>query len=202
MRLAVAVEADAIGGEARQVDHGRSHAIPGEPVECPHEHHVEFPSRGIGEQFAELLSLVDTLGAALVVDIFVHHHVPDAVAPCAKLHELVLGVVALVVGRDPCVDRDPVCRSGSHETIVWCPFSLRRNRLIFQWPKQHVLRTRFVSISTPTNDGAVFPCAIAITYLFSRAPCALRNRGQDEITLGEPGSAVMSTGVLTSASMA
>jgi len=52
-----------------------------------------------------------------------------------------------------------------------------------------------------TNDGALFPCAIAITYLFSRAPCALRNRGQDEIRLGEPGSAVMSTGVLTSASM-
>src|SRR5271166_2591221 len=70
MRLAVAVEADIIGGKALQVDHGRSHAIAGEPVECPHEHHVEFASRSIGEQPAELLALVGTLSAAFVADIF------------------------------------------------------------------------------------------------------------------------------------
>jgi hypothetical protein len=142
MRLAVAVEADKLGvqfsrtqlsrrrrslsGDGRdhpigskplQVDHGRSHAIAREPVECPDEYYVEFASRGIGEQPAELLSLVGTLGTALVVDIFAHHHVPHPVAPCPKLRELVLGVLALVVGRDPRVDRDAVCRSYSHETI-------------------------------------------------------------------------------------
>jgi hypothetical protein len=61
VRLAVAVEADAIGGETLRVDYGRSHTNASEPVECPHEHHVELASRSIGEQPAELLSLVGTL---------------------------------------------------------------------------------------------------------------------------------------------
>src|SRR5271169_619132 len=66
----------------------------------------ENREKDIAEQPTELLALVGTLGAALVVDIFAHHHVPHAVAPCAKLQELVLGVLALAVGRDPRVDRD------------------------------------------------------------------------------------------------
>jgi hypothetical protein len=47
MRLAVAVGADAIGVETLQVDHGRSHAIAGEPVERPYKHHVELAPRSI-----------------------------------------------------------------------------------------------------------------------------------------------------------
>src|SRR5271167_1212876 len=40
-------------------------------------------------------------------------------------------------------------------------------------------------VHVSTTDGvALLPCAIAVTHLFSRAPCALRNRRQDEITIG------------------
>jgi hypothetical protein len=56
-------------------------------------------------------------------------------------------------------------------------------------------------VHVSTTDGvALLPCAIAVTYRCSRAPCALRNRRQDEITIGRTGQYSMSTGVLTGAS--
>ena len=81
MFLSIAVEADAIGAEALQVDNGRRHTIAGKSIQRPYQHHVEVAPGGIGEQPSVLFALLGTLAAALVLDVFGDHRVAHALAP-------------------------------------------------------------------------------------------------------------------------
>jgi hypothetical protein len=102
--LAEAVEADAIGAKPLKVSDGRSHALSAEAIKRPDKQDVEFSLRCGCEEPPELLALVGALAAALVIDVFAHNDVAHTVTPCSQLDELVLWVLALIVGGDPGVD--------------------------------------------------------------------------------------------------
>jgi hypothetical protein len=77
------------------------HALAPEAVERPEEHEIELTARGVGEELGEYLPIALPLGAAFVLDILAHGLVPLARTPSPELQELVLRILALIVGRDP-----------------------------------------------------------------------------------------------------
>src|ERR1700682_1634612 len=108
MRLAVAVETHTMRVQALQVDNSRGQAVAAEAVERPDEDHVELAACGVNEQLRALWSLITTLGAALMLHVFGGDIVIHTAAPGAQLLQLVLGVLALLVRGDSCVDGDPL----------------------------------------------------------------------------------------------
>ena len=65
---------------------------------------IEPPLVGILEQRSKLLAVLGAFAAAFMVDVFVHELVASAGAPLPQLPQLVLGVLAFVVGADAGVD--------------------------------------------------------------------------------------------------
>ena len=57
-----------------------------------------------GKHRGELLSVLDTLAARLMLDVFADDRIAHASAPVAELPELVVGGLPLTVGRHPCID--------------------------------------------------------------------------------------------------
>src|SRR6516164_1815929 len=104
VRLCVTVESHAVGSQPLQVQDGRDHAFAGEAVERPEQHAIELALVGILEQRSELLAVLGALPAAFMVNVLVHELVAIAGAPLAQLSELVLGMLAFVVGRNSCIN--------------------------------------------------------------------------------------------------
>jgi hypothetical protein len=56
------------------------------------------------EQLGKLLAALGALPASFMVDVFLHHRMASVGAPLPQLPQLVLRVLAFVVGRDAGVD--------------------------------------------------------------------------------------------------
>src|SRR6516162_10052812 len=115
------------------------------------------------EQRRKLLAALGALPAAFLVDILVNDLVPDAGAPLAQLAQLVLGILAFVVGTDPRVN------SYAHLDALRLreqrsPFSTpcyRSERVENQALLDHVSTHPF-SRNTVSNTGAIFNRASAV----------------------------------------
>src|SRR5215472_7509683 len=93
-------------GETLQMrDRGR-HAFTTEPIERPYEQDVELASRGAGKHRTELLSVLDSLAAILMLHVFADDGVAHARAPITQLPQLVLGILPFVVCRNAGVYRN------------------------------------------------------------------------------------------------
>jgi hypothetical protein len=86
------------------VQDGRDHAFAGEAVERPEQHAIELALVGILEQRGELFAVFGAPFAAFMVNVLVHEFVASAGAPLPQLPQLVLGVLAFVIGTDASVD--------------------------------------------------------------------------------------------------
>src|SRR5215469_2706556 len=88
------------------MDDRLSHALAAEPIWCPKQHAIELPLRRIVEQGGELFPLLPTLPTALVIDVLPTDCMPGVACPVPQLSELILRVLAFVVGRDSRINRD------------------------------------------------------------------------------------------------
>jgi len=77
---------------------GRHHAFAGEAVQGPEQHTIKSALVGVFEQGSELLAVLGAFPAALVVDVFMREFVASAGAPLPQLPQLVLRILAFVVG--------------------------------------------------------------------------------------------------------
>jgi hypothetical protein len=91
------VEANAVGRQALQVEHGRDHPLAAEPIERPAEHKLELPPMRVRQHRRKLRPLLRALPAARVIHILARDLMAGTGAPCAELPELVLRVLPLVV---------------------------------------------------------------------------------------------------------
>src|SRR6516162_5647103 len=123
------------------------------------------------EQRRKLLAALGALPAAFLVDILVNDLVPDAGAPLAQLAQLVLGILAFVVGTDPRVN------SYAHLDAL----RLREQRAPFSTPCYRSERaenqallddvsTYPFSRSTVSNRGAVFKRGVKLSANFAAPP--------------------------------
>src|SRR5262249_61294415 len=111
-RLRTAGNATAVERRALQVHDGRHHAFAGKAVERPEQDAIELALVGLLEQCGELLAVLGALPAAFMFNVLMHELVASAGAPLAQLSELVLGILAFVVGRNSCIN------SYAHLTVL------------------------------------------------------------------------------------
>ena len=77
---------------------GGHHALAAETIERPEQHAVEPALVGIVEQGGELLAFFGAFPAGLLVDVLMNDLMTSTGAPGPELAELVLRVLAFVVG--------------------------------------------------------------------------------------------------------
>src|SRR5262249_21424477 len=87
-----------------QITNGWNHPLAGKAIQCPEQHTIELALVGILEQLGESLAGLGTFSAGFVVDVFMHDRMTGVGAPLPQLPQLVLRVLAFVVGTNAGVD--------------------------------------------------------------------------------------------------
>ena len=81
MRLSVAMEADAVGGEPLQIHDSWLHSLAGKSIERPKQHAIELAPMRILEQGRKLLAAIDAFAPTLLVNVLADYLVPSSGAP-------------------------------------------------------------------------------------------------------------------------